>query len=83
MKYSVPGISFLWIHLFVAMAVMNRCQAFGIPNAVTTFHRYQTSTTLPTLWSTSGDDNDTSTKPVKQVLCPDCDLCDGSGRYVY
>ena len=82
MKYSNLVLPHLLLLVIVATTVPGLCQAFVVPNAATnsvTLNHYQTTSNIPTLWSVSGDDN-VSTKSVKQDACPDCDLCDGSGR---
>jgi hypothetical protein len=63
----------------------NQCIAFTI----TPSSKYIATFTIPTitcsqhrpLWMTTNEEY-TSTEPVKAVLCPNCDQCDGSGRFV-
>ncbi len=78
MKHSIPFALFLIAT--TASTGVDQCQAFVIPNAAA----YNTcqSSSLQILWSTSEGNDASKTQPKKQVLCPDCDLCDGSGRYV-
>ena len=80
MKFVIQ--SFLLLVLMVASTmVMNPCQSFVVVPNNAVIPSLRKISSRQTLRSYSGED-DTSTKPVKQVLCPDCDLCDGSGRYV-
>ena len=78
MKNSIPFGLFLIAT--AASTGMDQCQAFVIPNAAT-YNTCQVPS-LQILWSTSEENDASTTQPKKQVLCPDCDLCDGSGRYV-
>jgi hypothetical protein len=80
--------SILLLLLWTAIVINdgnNQCIAFTISPFVvyyttTTVHRKTATYSIEQpLWMTTNE-KDSSIEPMRQILCPDCDQCDGSGR---
>jgi hypothetical protein len=78
---AAPTMSKLSLFLIYCLVLASVASSFTIAPTASRFGSVSRAGVRLQMSEEEETENDTATaKPKKEVVCPDCDLCDGSGR---